>query len=552
MSAQRGQPTADVAKTFSPDNRAKECLLCKRSRLLRPLAALIAAAAVIIWTGAFEPSLLPANPPHVPHPHPGGMPSPHQMPQHLQEQFRKEQQMLQEWLGQQRVYHENLQRLRAEHEKRQRQRMMEQALRNGAKPGSIPHIIPPAAPPHVKPGQALPIRPAAVPHLKPGPAAQPKPGPGSHPNEGLAKHPKPGPISYGHPGTASQGNPGTNPQQPVITAKQFPPRTQACGDLVQALRHMHAADEFHAESREMALGSIRETLRRFGETPTLAAPIQKKDHLRWAETYLRSAHKRMFELWYRGNPRWLPPELWVPVLAEIHRALFFLDHPGLPFPNLEQARHELVEAMHLVHGAEKLHVRSKERAFVNVRKALYVLGEVPPAPSAPDPKADHIRLAEGHLRRAYKDVLAARLLPPEMRAPVLWEIYYAMFVLTNLNPAIPFPSMNEITDELVWAWQELLSVPGMSIELQELALTSIGEAIIVLGHTLPGRWALRKEGDHFKLAGEHLRKAQEHVESKQHLPQELRERLLKEINRATVVHRHTATHGGGVAAPKGR
>ena len=500
-------PSADVRKTVGLGNRVEEFTLHKRSRLLRHLAALIAAVAVIISTGAFEPSLLAANPPH---PHPSGGPSPQQIQQHLQEQHRKEQLMLQEWLRQQRAYQQHLQRLREEYQKKLRQRMMEQApLHNGGKPGPTPPIKPATAPPS-----------------------------------------KRGPESRAKGGQASQGNPGTNLPYPVITGKQFPFRKDACGDLIQALRHMHAAAEFHAESREVALESIREALRRFGETPTLAAPNHKKDHLRWAETNLRDAHKRMFDAWYLGSPRSLQPELWVPVLAEIHKAMFSLRHPGLEFPDLEQVRHELVEAMHLVHAADGLHVRPKGKALMNVRKALYVLGKVPPVPSAPDQKSDHIRLAEGHVRTAYKAVLEARLLPPEMRAPVLSEIYYAIFVLTHPNPAIPFPSMKETIRELDLAWRELLSVPGMDVELRELALTSIGETIIVLGATLPGRWESRNEGDHFKLADEHLRKANEYVVSKQHLPQELRKRLLEEIERATVVLKHTAIPGGGVAAPK--
>jgi hypothetical protein len=215
---------------------------------------------------------------------------------------------------------------------------------------------------------------------------------------------------------------------------------------------------------------------------------------------------------------------------------------------MEKARHELVQALHQVHAAGGLAARPKGEAQTHIREALLALGEVPPAPVAPSQKHDHIRLAEGHLRGAYKDVLETRHLPHELRAPVLREIHNALFVL--MHPETPRPNMKPTLDELVRAWHQVHAASKMSDDRKELALTSIGEAIIVLGENLPRPRAHAPEDDHIKLAEGHLHKAHEDVVSKKDLPRELKESVLGEIDKATVVLKHPGKPDGGVAAPK--
>jgi hypothetical protein len=449
--------------------------LCKRSRLARQLAELIAAIAVIISAGAFDASPLEANPPHKSPP--GGGPTPQQIQQKMQEQQRKEQQMLQELLKQQQRWHEQMKKQREEYHK-------QQLLKK--QPGTPP--------PGTKPG--------------------------AHP------HPE-----------------KRNVKPPVIGANQFPARKQACNALVRASRHVHAAFDFPVEPKEVALGSIREALLGLGEVPLPPTPLlQKGNHILWAEEHLQTAHRDVL------NARNLPHEVKVPVLGEIHKAMFVLRHRGTRFPEMEKARHELVQALHHVHAADGLPVRRKGEALTNIREAMLTLGQVPPAPVAPSQKADHIRLAEGHLRGAYKDVFEARHLPHELRAPVLRDIHTALFVLTH--PETPFPNMKPTLDELVRAWHQVDAASGMSNDRRELAHNSIGEAIVVLGENLPRPRPHPQEGDHIKLAEEHLHRAHQDVVSKKHLPHELKEVVLEEIHRATVVLKHFGKPDGRVSAPK--
>jgi hypothetical protein len=191
--------------------------------------------------------------------------------------------------------------------------------------------------------------------------------------------------------------------------------------------------------------------------------------------------------------------------------------------------------------------RPKGEALTNIRQALLVLGEVPPAPSAPV-RGDHIRLAEGHLYRAHKDVVDTRHLPPQVRAPVLSEINNALFLLKS--PTAPFPNLKEARDQLVRAWHQVQAENAMRAEMKELALVSIGEAMIVLGESLPRPWPSYPGGDHLRLAEEHLQKAHADVVSKTHLPHELKAFVLEEIKRANVVLKHSANPGGRGIATK--
>jgi hypothetical protein len=442
----------------------------RRSCLLRRLAALIAAIAVLISARAFDLSPLTAHPPPK---HAGGGPSPQEIQRKLEEQQRKEQQMLQQMLKQQQQHQQHMQKLLQEHQKQQ---LKKQA----------------GTPPHGK-----------QPHV-------PKPG--------------------------------AQPKLPAITAKHFPNKKQACNALLQALRHVHAASKFPAEPREMAAGNIRAALLGLGEVPPTPPPppVQRGDHIGWAKEDLQRAHRDVI------NARNLPHPVKTPVLAEIHRAIYFLNHPGMPFPKMEQAHRELVQAMHQVHAAPALEVRAKETALANIREALIVLGEVPPAPVGPTQRGDHIRLAEGHLHRAYKDVSEARHLPHEQRAPALWEIHHAMFVLHE--PAAKFPDMKDAKNQLVYAWHQVHAVHGIRDEMKKLALGSIGEAMMVLGEKVPSAWPNYPKADHIKLAEEHLHKAHEDVAAKRPFPQ--KESVLEEIHRAAVVLKHAANPDKGVAAPK--
>jgi hypothetical protein len=458
---------------------------------VRHLAALVAAVAVLVSTGVFEPSPVAAYAP----PKPPPAPSPQDIQRHLQEQHRKEQEMLQQWLRQQQLWHQHMQKQAEEYRKQQ------QHLKGHVPPPNLPkHGAPPNPPKH---------------------GTEPK----------LGKHAAPPPP----PKHAAL------PHHPKIEAKQFPLRRQASAALVQASHHIHAAAGFPAEQKALALGSIHEAILRLGEgAPAPAAPLQKGDHIRLAEGRLHSAHKDVVEA------RRLPHELKVPVLAEIHRALFYLTHPAMPFPTMEQARHQLVQALHQVH-ASGLPDRPKGEALTNIRQALLVLGEVPPAPSAPV-RGDHLRLAEGHLYRAHKDVVDTRHLPPQVRGPVLAEINNALFLLKS--PTAPFPNLKEARDQLVRAWHQVQAASGMGAEMKELALTSIGEAMIVLGESVPRPWPSYPGGDHLRLAEEHLQKAHADVVSKTHLPHELKAFVLEEIKRANVVLKHSANPGGRGIATK--
>jgi hypothetical protein len=423
----------------------------------------------------------------------------------MQEQQRREQEMLKQWLKQQQLWHQQMQKQIEEHRKHQ-QRMRELAPKqNPAKNGTQPNPTKHGADPKI---------------AKHGP--DPK----------MAKH-------AGHPHPEKHH---AHLHHPMFTPKQFPQRKQASKALIEASRHLHAAAGFPAETKELALGSIHEAiLRLHEELPTPAAPLLKGNHIQLAEGRLHSAHKDVMEA------RHLPHEVKVPVLAEIHKALFYLTHPAMPFPRMEQARHELVQALNQVHAARGLPDRHKGEALANIRQALLVLGQVPPPPGAPGPGGDPIRQAEGHLYKAHKDVVDTRHLPAQLRAPVLSEIGNALFLLKS--PAKPFPDMREARDQLVRAWHQVRAESGMGAEMKELALTSIGEAMVVLGENVPRPWTRYPEGDHIKLAEGHLQKAHEDVASKAHLPHELKAFVLEEIKRATVVLKHSANQGrGGIAS----
>ncbi len=412
-----------------------------------------------------------------PPPKPPAGPSPQQIQKQIQEQQRREQQMLQEWLKQQQLRHQHMQKMLEEHQKQLQRIKVEGTKANLPHPGAKPKM------PHHAPHAHI----------------------------------------------------------PAITPKQFPNRKRACNELVLAMRHVNAAGGFPVEPREVALGNIREALLGLGETPSpLAPPIQRGNHIHWAEEHLQSAHNDVFAA------RLLPHEVKVAVLAEIHRAMFVLHHPGMPFPKMEQPRKELVLALHQVHAAGGLPPRRKDEVLTNISQALLVLGEVPPTPHAPSLRDDHVRLAEGHLRRAYKEVFETRHLPAHLRAPALWDIRNAMFVLTH--PETPFPNMKPTRDELVRAWHQVHASSVMAAAVRELALTSIGEAIIVLGEKLPRARDRVPEGDHIKRAEEHLENARKDVISKNHLPEELKETVLGEIQRAAVALKHPAIPLNGAVA----
>ncbi|HZV04455.1 MAG TPA: hypothetical protein VE999_05130 [Gemmataceae bacterium] len=414
-----------------------------------------------------------------PHRPPAG-PSPQQIQHMLQEQQRKEQQMLQELLKQQQRWREQMKKRLEEHQKH-----LQQMKALGGNQNALKHTAKPNASKHrAKPTHSIALGP-----------------------------------------------------------KHFPNRKQACKELIQASRHIQAADGFPIEPKGVALGSIGQALVDLGEgPPSPAPPLQRGNHIHWAEEHLQSARNDVM------NARHLPHEVKVPVLAEIHRAMFVLRHPGMPHPRMEQARRELVLALHQVHAADGLPHRSKEEALTKIGEALLVLGEAPPTPVVPDQKEGHVRRAEAHLHRAYRDVFEARHLPHYQRAPVLWDIHRALFALTH--PDTPHPNMKPAIDELVRAWHQVDAAHGMSHDRKELARDIIGEAIIVLGEPLPRPRTPSSNDDHIKRAEEHLHKAHSDVVSQKHLPHELKESVLGEIHRATVVLKHPKDADKGEAASK--
>jgi hypothetical protein len=329
----------------------------------------------------------------------------------------------------------------------------------------------------------------------------------------------------------------------AIGPREFPSRRQACKELIQASRHVQEAPDLPIEAKGVALGSISQALIDLHEAlPPPAPPLQRGNHRHLADEHLHRTRNDVI------NARHLPHEVKVPVLHEIHRAMFVLHHPGWPHPKMEQARRELVRALHQVYAAKEFPHRPREEALTRIREALATLGELPPSPGVPVQNPDHVRAAERHLRLAYKDVLETRHLSHYQRAPVLWEIHRALFVL--MHPDTQHPNMKPAVDELVRAWHQVRAAREMRGDRQELALTNIGEAIIVLGEPLPRPRAAPSNDDHIRQAEVHLHKALADVDSQKHLPHELREFELKEIHRASVVLKHPKDLDVGAAAAK--
>jgi hypothetical protein len=207
----------------------------------------------------------------------------------------------------------------------------------------------------------------------------------------------------------------------------YPNMGPARKQLIEALHQVHAAG-LEVRAKEMALRNIREALHVLGEvSPAPIAPSQNGERIRLAEEHLYKAYKDVVEA------KHLPPEQRMPALWEIHNAMFALRHPAQTFPDLKEAKDQLVYALHQVHAAPIPVVGLKELALTNIGEAIRVLGENPPRAWDRYEKRDHIHEAEMHHHKARADVDSKKLLP--LREFVLEKISVADMALKEAaNP----------------------------------------------------------------------------------------------------------------------